>query len=822
MRADAKRSNQPRSWRLKDLMVANTLAVVYGLMFIAWSYLFVGLKPILTALFGIAGFGFLGQELLIGFWFGAGVLVPYLVRRPGAAFLGATVAALVEMPFIPWGFAALLSGLLQGAASELPFFLTRYRSYRWPVLMMAATLPALSSFAIEYVPYGYASFPLSVRLLTLGVRSLSGLVLGGIFAKKLADRLLIGLAELAEYHSPVAQRLEANSPTDSKLPEEKESNTMIQLEDVSIQYPNQGKPSLKHVSFRIHSKETVLLLGPSGSGKSTLALSMNGLIPQRAPSTVSGRIRVAGLDTQHTEFSLLSQKVGLLFQDPESCLTAEIVEEEVAFGLENIGIPKGEMEIRVEQALKKVGLFERKKDPTEILSLGEKQRLVLASIFALRPNILVLDEPTAFLDPLGTKQILNLLKEMKEDLTLVMIEHKLDDVLSWADRVVVLGEDGTQIAQGEPHEVFTKHIDTFLKMGVFVPQVSFLAHRLQEAGILFHPLPITVEEAVASLRLHLPSLPREQIIVSPSPMIPSTQNVVPPQEEPPSPQKESLPLLEIRELSYDVSGRMILDHLSLSVSQGEFLALVGHNGAGKTTLLRHIASDIQAGPGRIWLDQKDFSSLSLEEKNKAVGFVFQNPEHQFLQTTVEEELLLGLRLRAWPEQEVQIILEKLLVQFQLNHIRKANPFRLSEGQKRRLSIATMIGLGQRILILDEPTIGLDQRNILLLFEMLQRLHQEGKTIIFITHDMNLVAAYATKVAVLSEGVLRFHGSKEILFRHQKLLTETQLSLPPLAELSHRLACLHPAWQDLWTLSDWEQAYGISKPLSSQLNSKGGL
>ncbi|WP_162179601.1 ABC transporter ATP-binding protein [Thermogemmatispora carboxidivorans] len=576
---------------------------------------------------------------------------------------------------------------------------------------------------------------------------------------------------------------------------------LIEIEDLTVKYPGRRAPALEGLQLQLRAGETVLLLGPSGSGKSTLALTLNGLIPHSIGKLQSGRIRVAGFDTRQTTVATLAQRVGILFQDPEAQFVMFTVEDEIAFGLENLCFSPEEMERRISESLRLVGLTDLRYRRVEQLSGGEKQRVALAALLALEPEILVFDEPTANLDPQGTREVFDLLRRCKETgrYTIVLIEHRLDELMDLVERMVVLGKRGEVIIDGAPREVLRSHLSTLQELGVWVPQVARLAHALQQHGWSLEPFPLTLSEAAEVLtKRHALNISRQ---ASPALLTSASAHKNGHQQSSGSPPINPQPgqgeaAIEVCSLSYRAAGREVLQDVSLALPRGALLALVGANGAGKTTLAQHLVGILQPPRGCIRLLGRDLTTIPARELTRHVGYVFQNPEHQFITEAVEDEVAYGLRVMGLPATEVQERTRTLLERFNLLSLARANPFTLSHGEKRRLSVATMLAMGQEILILDEPTFGQDEYNATALLELLWQLHSEGRTVVIITHDMSLVATYAQYVAVMNRGRLLFYGTPAALFAREELLAEARLMLPPLAELARRLG-----WSDLLTLED---------------------
>jgi energy-coupling factor transport system ATP-binding protein len=560
---------------------------------------------------------------------------------------------------------------------------------------------------------------------------------------------------------------------------------MIQIEALTVKYAGRKQPALRNLTLQVRKGETLLVLGPSGSGKSSLALTLNGLIPHSVAELLDGTVHVQGLDTREHPVSELAQKVGIVFQDPDSQFATMKVEDEIVFGLENLRLDPALMDAKVKLALSQVGMQHARHRPVQALSGGEKQRVALAALLAMQPEVLVFDEPTANLDSMGTQQVFALLAQLKArgQHTLVLIEHKLDELMHLVDRVAVLDPQGELLVQGEPRSVFEEHGAELKRLGVWMPQVCLLAHALRQRGVTIPNFPITLGEAVTAL---------EPVIISSQ-----NGNVAAVR---PAPNAD--PVFEVRDLSFSYGSTPALHNVSLSVERGEILAIVGPNGAGKSTLAKHLIGLLPPPAGSVYLQGTDLCRLPAKVLAGQVAYVFQNPEHQFVTERVIDEVAFSLQTAEATEAEVEARTADLLAIFGLARYARANPFTLSHGEKRRLSVAAMIAMGQDILILDEPTFGQDERNAATLMSLLQDLNTQGKTIIMITHDMRLVAEYASQVAVMMAGRVEFLGRPAQLFEQPELLAEAHLNLPPLARLATLLSSQHPQLRGSATIADF--------------------
>jgi len=520
---------------------------------------------------------------------------------------------------------------------------------------------------------------------------------------------------------------------------------------------------------------SLLLLGPSGCGKSTLGLCLNGAIPHFVEGDLRGRVRIGGRDTRDASMAHMAQRVGVVFQDPEAQFCMLTLEEEVAFGLENLAVPRGEMDLRIDEALDWVGLQHRRRDRIEWLSGGQKHRLALACVLAQQPQVLVFDEPTAQLDPAGAAEVVSLLRKLRMHgrHTLVIIEHRLDDLMPLVDDVLVLSQTGEVVVQGTPREVMRDRGEWLSAAGVWVPQVSELATRLALRGVRLDPFPLTVDEGAQALRPHTTRL---------SQSAPSTLRNAAPRS-----------FIEVDDLSFTFprAPRPALQNVSLAFTSGELAAIVGANGAGKTTLARHVVRILRPPPGRVRLEGVDLTRMSAAEVARTVGYVFQYPEHQFVGRSALDDVAFGLRRAGQPEPEALRHAQTMLDQFGLGDLALAHPYSLSHGEQRRLSVAAMLVLGQRGLLLDEPTFGQDRRNADLLLDKLAGLTADGHAMVTITHDMRLVAERAQRAIAMSDGQVIFDGPPAALFADESLLRRAHLRPPPLFELAQRLGLSAP-------------------------------
>jgi len=546
------------------------------------------------------------------------------------------------------------------------------------------------------------------------------------------------------------------------------SETVLKVENLWYSYPRSEEWALKGVNLEVKKGEFIVLTGPSGCGKSTLALSICGYIPHVIErGRMKGRVYVKGVDTRKKELHELTQLVGVVLQNPEDQLFALTVEEDVAFGPENLALPVEEIRRRIDRAMKDAGVWEIRHKEIFALSGGQKQRTAIAGILAMEPEILIFDEPTSDLDPQGAYSVLSIISEIKSrrDVTVILIEHRLDEVSKYADRIVLM-DRGRIIIDAEPHEAY-KRLDEFLKLGVRPPQVSEAAYKY---GKLDAKIPISLEEAENYFSR----------IVGPERRFPLKLDE---KEE----AKVCENVIEFEDVWVRYSdGTVAIKGVTLQVKRGEMLAIIGRNGSGKSTLMSLTVGLNKPWKGKARVMGLDVSTTPTRKLVEHVGYVFQNPDHQLFTNTVEEELAFGPRNYGLPEEEIKRRVEEALKLLELEEFRKAHPHALSRGQRRRLAVASILTMEPEILVLDEPTTGQDWGHSTMLMNIARKLNREkGVTVIFITHDMRLVAEYADRVVLLENGKVRMMGTPRQVFNNPEIYDYNILP-PYITQLSHRL------------------------------------
>lgn len=535
----------------------------------------------------------------------------------------------------------------------------------------------------------------------------------------------------------------------------------IEFHNVTFTYEDAPTPALVDIDLAIKPGETVLITGPSGSGKTTLVSCLIGLVPQFHEGRLEGKITVLGRDIRRTRIGVMASKVGLVFQDPESQLvTAEVIDE-VAFGPENLGIPRQEIEQRVKDAIKVARLEGYEQREPINLSGGEQQATAIAAIYAMHPEIYVMDEPTSNLDPLGTRQILSLIVDIakKRGKTLVIVEHKLEEVLPLVDRVVVIdkgriirdGPVNDVLAQGDIPGVFTR------------PPLVQLADRL---GL--DTVPLTAEEIEPQLTPRLKP--------GPAPLPPP--NGIEPAGE---------PVIEVADVWYSYGqDTPALRGVNLTVRQGEFVAIMGRNGSGKTTLVRHLIGLTQPDRGTVTVLGKPVAQTPITELAQRVGFCFQNPIHQMVSFYVKEELAFGMKVRQYSDDRIAQASQEALAFVGMSDYMEAEVMSLGKGLMQRLALASVLTLQPDILIVDEPATGQDPQMTVEIFDLIKRLNEQGKTVLLITHKFGFAAQYAPRAVVMNRGQVTFDGAFSDIVADQAFLHTNSLDQLEISRLAARL------------------------------------
>jgi len=546
--------------------------------------------------------------------------------------------------------------------------------------------------------------------------------------------------------------------------------TAIEIRKLAFTYreQTQGK-ALDGIDLDIARGEFLMILGPSGAGKTTLANCLNGIIPNMVYGKYEGTVFLNGKEMAKQTVSHMARDIGLVFQDFENQLFSTNVRLEIAFSPENFSVPHEEMDGIINDILKIIGLEGFDKREPSTLSGGQKQRLVIGSVLAGQPQILCMDEPTTDLDPIGKIEVFNLASRLRQSgkITLIVIEHEIEEAL-YADRVLMM-KNGTIYKLGPAQEIL-RDIPAFNECGIMPLQIPAFFH--QYKGKKPDILPLTPQdglEVFKQLNIVIHDGKHEELRRRDKERKQSYGDV----------------LIDIKDLSYTYpNGTQALFNTSLQVREGEFLAIAGHNGSGKTTLVKHFNGLFKPTDGTAIVCGKDTRSHTIFELGRDVGFVFQNPDHQIFSENIYDEVVFSPKLRGVPESELKERVTEALHAVDLDGYEEQDPFTMSKGIRQRIAVASVLSARPRVIILDEPTTGLDYVEQRKMMGLVKRLNENGHTVIIITHTMWVVAEYAHRVAVMNGGKLIMYGSAREVFSNDAALRTHSLRAPHLVELSN--------------------------------------
>ncbi len=547
-----------------------------------------------------------------------------------------------------------------------------------------------------------------------------------------------------------------------------QDSVLVEFEDFGFQYNAQAEPTLYHIGLTVRKGEKILIAGPSGCGKSTLAGCINGLIPFAYRGTMTGHVRVRGKETREMGLFEISQTVGTVLQDSDGQFIGMTVAEDIAFAPENDCLGEPDLHDLVRKTAEMVGVGGHLGSAPGDLSGGQKQRVALAGVMVGEVDLLLFDEPLANLDPATGRQAMELIEDLraKTDAAVVIIEHRLEDVL-WrdVDRVVLMDE-GRIVSDTSPDELLST--DLLQKTGVREP--LYLA-ALKYAGI--EVTPELLPHSIRTLRLSEEEKGRVRAWA---------KSVQAPAAKPEPPL-----LLEACgiDFAYTEGGRSVLRDISLRIREGEMLAIVGTNGAGKSTFSKLVCGFVSPQKGSLRFRGEDLQTLSIKERADRIGYVMQNPNQMISQIQIFDEVALGLRTRGVSEEDAKPRVEKTLRICGLWPFRNWPVSALSYGQKKRVTIASILVLEPSIIILDEPTAGQDYRHYTEIMEFLTELNRRGITVVLITHDMHLMLEYAPRAAVFSDGRILADDTPARILTDMDIIGQANLKETSLYELALR-------------------------------------
>ena len=543
---------------------------------------------------------------------------------------------------------------------------------------------------------------------------------------------------------------------------------IISFKNFSFQYRAQKKPTLKEINLDIYPGERVLIAGPSGCGKSTLAGCINGLNPFSNPGECSGELIVDGVDAPKSSIFQLSAHVGTVLQDPDGQFIGLTVGEDIAFALENSCMPQDEMHEITRHAAELVGIQDHLDYAPHELSGGQKQRVSLAGVMVDQVKILLFDEPLANLDPATGKQTIELIDEIQEktDTTVVIIEHRLEDVL-WrdVDRIVLMG-DGEILADLHPDELLSTRLleENGIREPLYLTALRYAGVELVPAKKPAHADSVVIDEADRKKMTDwFWSRPAAEA------------------------EKEHEPLLEVRNLTFGYErGRQTLRDVSLTIHKGEMVSIVGKNGAGKSTFSKLVCGFETPDSGEILFQGRDLLQENIRHRAKHIGYVMQNPNQMISKTMIFDEVALSLRNMGKSEEEIREKVEETLKVCGLFPFRNWPVSALSFGQKKRVTIASVLVQDPELIILDEPTAGQDFHHYTEIMEFLRGLNEKGVTVVMITHDMHLMLEYTPRALVFADGRLIADRSAAAVLCDPELISWAALKETSLFTLANQL------------------------------------
>lgn len=516
------------------------------------------------------------------------------------------------------------------------------------------------------------------------------------------------------------------------------SELPLVVEGLTFRYRRREEKALQDVNFTLNPGQVMLVAGSSGCGKTTLLRCVNGLIPHTYSGEMVGDIRIFGKSVREMEMADISQTVGTLLQDPERQILGSYVVNEVAFGLESLGLPRQEILQRVDMALQRLGILYLRDRETFGNSGGEKQKIALAGVLAMSPRILLLDEPLASLDPASAQEALQVFRQLADEgISVLLIEHRVEDVLAIHPEVVLYMDEGKVVYQGS------------------------------SAGLM---------QVVDYRRIKLPA----EVVVARAKQ--TTQAQIEPAVRPINRE----PLVRFEQVSFRYAPDLpeVLHDVNLTINQGDIIAVLGHNGSGKTTLVKHALGLLKPTSGQVLLEGRDTRHISVAKAANTVGYVFQSPTQMLFAQTVEEELAFGPKNLRHPPEAIQQDVEWAIETVNLKSEMKTPPLALSFGQQKRISIAAVLSMRPRILMMDEPTAGQDYWNYQAFMDSI--LQMRGlDALLFITHDLDLAVIYATRVLLVYNGQLMADGTPYEVLRDEALLRSCRVLPTSLLRLNLR-------------------------------------
>lgn len=563
--------------------------------------------------------------------------------------------------------------------------------------------------------------------------------------------------------------------------------SMIKTDNLIFEYEKRDEEgnvigthcAIDEVNLDIEPGQFIAILGHNGSGKSTLAKHMNAIL---VPS--GGTMWVDGKDTKEEENLWdVRQTAGMVFQNPDNQIIGTVVEEDVGFGPENLGVSTEEIWQRVEKSLSAVGMIEYRHHSPNKLSGGQKQRVAIAGVVAMCPKCIVLDEPTAMLDPNGRKEVLRTVEELRkrEHVTVILITHYMEEVIG-ADRVIVM-DQGHVVMDGTTREIFSQ-VELLKKYRLDVPQVTMLAHGLKQRGLDIKEGILTTNELIEALEKAGDWRQNQK-----KTYVGHAETVV-------KKEKKENPILKLEHIEYVYSSgtayeKRALKDINLDIYEGEFVGVIGHTGSGKSTMIQHLNGLMKATSGALYYNGENIydEKYNLRQLRNNVGLVFQYPEHQLFEIDVLTDVCFGPKNQGLTEEECKKrAIEALELVGLSEKYYDTSPFDLSGGQKRRVAIAGVLAMRPKVLVLDEPTAGLDPKGRDEILDQIAYLQKERNlTVILVSHSMEDIAKYVDRIVVMNKGRKMYDGEPKEVFAHYKELEKVGLAAPQVTYIMHALS-----------------------------------
>lgn len=551
---------------------------------------------------------------------------------------------------------------------------------------------------------------------------------------------------------------------------------IIRAENFSCRYDSDAPLALRRIELEIQPGEFVVVLGPSGGGKSTLALAVNGIIPHELRSSeTAGEVFVEGLAVSQRPPHELMRAVGTVLQDPEWQLTTFTVADELAFAAENLGFPPVRIHERVAEVARLLHLENLLDRSPDELSGGEKQRVAIAACLVPSPPVLLLDEPLSELDPIGKQEVIATVRDLntQHGSTVLFIEHNLHAVAPYADRVIVVA-GGSVIAAGPPRAILADRV-VAATTGLRLPQPVEIAELL---GIQRSTMPLTMSELVSVAGGMPGGAVGDTTVSSAADETPTT---------------DATPALTATDLRFAYPGGAdVVAGVDLHLREGEYVGLIGANGAGKSTVARLLVGLLTPQHGTIRLRDEPLRGMSRREISSRIGYVFQNPDYQFFSRTCRDEVAVGLRLHDYSAEEAKELATAVLDELGMAKFADHHPHFLSRGQRRRVAVASMLAMRPQVLVLDEPTTGLDSGAATAMLDLVDELRDRGHAVLLLTHEMWAVLERCDRVVMLDDGRVRLDDDPRRAFARHDVLAECGITAPPLAELFELLPGGPPA------------------------------